>query len=511
MSLLSKMKLNTSGSDTSSPFDETSSANADASADLNAVPLPGAVSDAAEGTAASTGSSVSGLVFVNTYGSGVTDAFKAAIIKAENFFQSHFNGSATLNMSFNLQSISNQFTGQNFYFPLFNVSYSSLVSAMTSHAVTADQLAAVKAMPATDPTGGKGFMVPVGMARNLGLAAGPIGTSADDNIVLNSNFSWSFDADAVGVLEHEISEGGLGRIGGLGVENNAWGPLDLFRYSAVGERDYSGGQDGLASYFSVDGTTLLTQFHNSVNMSGVFDGQDLADWNGNVSGDAFGPGGPGAPGGISAVDMQVMGVLGWAPVDPSQPMIFSINDTTTNTVTTQTGEAYNGPVAGLQHQIIDITPDSLNITSSTPNVFIHTGSGTDGIDVSQVNGNNVVDGSTGSNFLIGGTGNDTFYMDDRNPSAPIFSTIVNFHSGDNATVWGVNPTDFKLTLLDNQGAAGALGLDFIFSAPGHIDTSFVLAGYVSADLTNGRLSESYGTTQDLPGLPGSQYMTIHAV
>jgi hypothetical protein len=38
----------------------------------------------------------------------------------------------------------------------------------------------------------------------------------------------------------------------------------------------------------------------------------------------------------------------------------------------------------------------------------------------------------------------------------------------------------------------------------------VLAGFTSADMSNGRLSASYGTTADLPGLPGSQYLAIHA-
>lgn len=101
-------------------------------------------------------------------------------------------------------------------------------------------------------------------------------------------------------------------------------------------------------------------------------------------------------------------------------------------------------------------------------------------------------------------------MDDRNPTSPIFSTVVNRHSGDNVTVWGVNQADFRVIVLDNQGAVGAKGVDLIFTAPGHIDTSFVLAGYTSADLHNGRLSMSYGRTEDLPGLPGSPYMTMHA-
>ncbi len=105
----------------------------------------------------------------------------------------------------------------------------------------------------------------------------------------------------------------------------------------------------------------------------------------------------------------------------------------------------------------------------------------------------------------------TFYLDNRSPNAPIFSTIVHFHAGDNATVFGVNATNFSVLELDNQGAKGYTGLDIIFSAPGHTATSFVLAGYSTADLSaGGRLSMSYGKTPDLPNLPGSEYLGVHA-
>nr|WP_294522384.1 NF038122 family metalloprotease [uncultured Rhodopila sp.] len=450
----------------------------------------------------------SGMVFNNTYGSGVTAAFKDAIITAENFFQSHFSNAVTLNLTFNLASISNQFSGQNNFSNVTRVSYANFVAALDSHATTAEQWAADASLPSADPSGGTGIAVPAGMAEILGLK----GTSAttDDSIVLNSNLPWTFGADAVGVLEHEISEGAMGRIGGLGVQNGWWAPMDLFRYSAPGVRDYTGGKDGAATYFSVDGSTLLTRFHNPVSPAGVFDGQDVADWNATV-GDAFGPGGPGSPGTISATDISVMDVLGWTPVAaPAAAPNFQITDTTTNTTSSSPGTPYSGPVAGIDYQYINITPDSLNITSSVPNVFIHSGAGMDGLNVAAAGGNNILDGSTNSNFLIGGKGNDTFYLDDRNATSPIFSTIVNFHPGDSATVWGVNATDFTLTLLDNQGAAGATGLDYIFSAPGHQAASFVLAGYTSADLTNGHLTASYGTTPNLPNLPGSAYVTITA-
>ena len=81
------------------------------------------------------------------------------------------------------------------------------------------------------------------------------------------------------------------------------------------------------------------------------------------------------------------------------------------------------------------------------------------MNVSLANGDNFSTAPPGSSFMTGGTGNDTFYMDDREPTSPVFSTIVNFHSGDDATIWGVNPTDFKMFAMDNQGAAGFTGLD----------------------------------------------------
>ena len=124
-------------------------------------------------------------------------------------------------------------------------------------------------------------------------------------------------------------------------------------------------------------------------------------------------------------------------VDPAGAN-FSVLDTTTQTPFQIDGTPYSGPVAGLQWEYIDDTSDNLSVTANVPNVFIHTGSGEDAIDVSHANGNNVLDGSTGSNFLVGGSGDDTFFVDDRSPSADIWSTVANFHAGDAATIFRHN-------------------------------------------------------------------------
>ena len=154
-------------------------------------------------------------------------------------------------------------------------------------------------------------------------------------------------------------------------------------------------------------------------------------------------------------------------------------------------------------QYINITSDNLNITASTPNWFIHSGSGDDAIAVNS--GTNVLDGGTGSNFLTGGSGTDTFFVDDRGATADIWSTVVGFHSGDAATVWGVTPQDFALDWVDGQGAAGFTGLTLHATAAGKPTASLTLAGYTQADMSSGRLSVQFGTDP----ASGSAFMFMH--
>lgn len=183
-------------------------------------------------------------------------------------------------------------------------------------------------------------------------------------------------------------------------------------------------------------------------------------------------------------------------------------DTTTGLPWLASTGAYTGPVAGLNSEFIEATPDNLSLTVTTPGWFIHTGSGNDAIAVTS--GANVLDGSTGSNFLTGGTGNDTFFVDDRGAMSNIWSTVNNFHTGDSATIWGVTPSDFKLTWLGGQGAAGFTGLTLGVTAAGKPDANLTLVGYTNADLTNGKLSVSFGTTAATIGVAGSAFMFVHA-
>jgi hypothetical protein len=184
---------------------------------------------------------------------------------------------------------------------------------------------------------------------------------------------------------------------------------------------------------------------------------------------------------------------------------FSVLDTTTNTSFQSNGTPYSGPVAGLQTEFIDTTSDNIDVTANVPNVFIHGGSGEDAINVSHAGGNNVLDGGTGSNFLVGGSGDDTFFVDDRGPTADIWSTVSNFHAGDAATIFGVTQNGFDTSWVNGQGATGYTGLTLHVTAAGHPTASLTLAGFSTADLSDGRISTSFGTEAD-----GTPYLYVHA-
>ena len=189
--------------------------------------------------------------------------------------------------------------------------------------------------------------------------------------------------------------------------------------------------------------------------------------------------------------------------DPIARAGFVSNDRDAGTAAPGLPHTYTGPVVGLQHEYIGITSDHLNIGVSNDDWFIHTGSSDDAITVH--GGTNVLDGGTGSNFLTGGTGRDTFFVDDRAASSDIWSTVVNFHAGDDATVWGLTPQDFNIAWSNNGGASGFTGLTLHATAAGKPTASLTLAGFTTDDMSNGRISVTFGHDS----ASGSAYMNVH--
>lgn len=197
-----------------------------------------------------------------------------------------------------------------------------------------------------------------------------------------------------------------------------------------------------------------------------------------------------------------------APAQPPAPQNVSVHDNTTGADLPDTSTPYAGPVAGIVSQFIAITPDSLNVSAMADGLFVHTGAGNDAIAVH--GGTNVVDAGAGSNFLTGGSGFDTFFLDARNiPAAAsaagsvpgsIWDTIQEFSSGDAVTLWGIGRAA-ALSWQGNQGAAGHTGLTLHANKANGTEASLTFAGIDS----KAGLSLSYGNSG------GADYLYVKAV
>jgi Ca2+-binding RTX toxin-like protein len=273
----------------------------------------------------------SGIVFNNSYDDGVTAQVRTAIVAAENYLQAHFTDTATINVAFNFDHLGKGFVAGNHYL-VYDISYGELRLGLTTHATSADDRLAVAGLPATDPSNGAGFVVTVGQAQALGLR-NPSGMT-DVTVNINADQPWTFGSDLIGTVEHELTEGGFGRVQNLGLQGDpSFYALDLFRFTQSGQHDFTGGSDRQATVFGVDGAHLSDFFfHNSISPTGQNDSFDLADWDFEEE-DAFGAGGGGFPASISGVDLQVLDVIGWTrssapPGDGPDDFADSFTDTT---------------------------------------------------------------------------------------------------------------------------------------------------------------------------------------
>ena len=186
--------------------------------------------------------------------------------------------------------------------------YATVRSALQRDASSSTWQAA--AVPSSDPTNGGSFFVSTAEAKALGQVSG-YGTAVDGYIGLSSQYPFSYSQsaiasnqfDAIGALEHEISEV-MGRVGSVGAlfGPNVYTPLDLFRYSNPGARDLTPGP----GYFSVDSGNTNLGTYNDPNHGG-----DASDWIPSLVGDSYGDGYPGMAAAVSPTDLIEDSVLGY--------------------------------------------------------------------------------------------------------------------------------------------------------------------------------------------------------
>jgi autotransporter passenger strand-loop-strand repeat protein len=303
-------------------------------------PLPGSQSFSTNGDAGGTGSggatqdtvtvSGSGLKFNNTFESSVTASFKAAIIAAEKELAGLWTNSVTLNLDFNAANNGNNGDlASNSWTSWVYVTYAQLKAVLGSRDF----------LPSADPNpAGSGnpnatdWALPEAYARMLGLSTGT--PTFDDTLTLNTFYQWFYGQDVINTIEHEISEGAMGRVGGLGDQNSVWSAMDLFRFTSAGAPDYSDGRDDQITYFSANGGQTLSSddglsFNNEDMAGQPTNGGDTADF---TEQDVFGTGTPGEENVLSETDQEMMYVLGWNPAPSSQIYTVGAGQTGSNVV-----------------------------------------------------------------------------------------------------------------------------------------------------------------------------------
>jgi Hint domain-containing protein len=261
-------------------------------------PGPGATTDI-------TTFSGSGIQFSNTFEASVSAAFMANILTAEQDVHNLWTDNVTLTFDFRATSPgqNGQLASNNFFINGFT--YSQLRTALQGKSTdSAIALAAFTSLPVIDPAGGQTYWLPINYSNFLGLTS----STSTDTVTLNISYSWNFGQDVVNTMMHEISEGGMGRVGGLGVGlGGRWSTMDLFSYNSLGMRDLSPTDN--SRFFSFDGGVTTSQ-SAGLSYFAANSGGDAADFR---QLDVFGTGSPGETNTISTTDINEMDALGWTP------------------------------------------------------------------------------------------------------------------------------------------------------------------------------------------------------
>ena len=248
---------------------------------------------------------------------GAPAGFAQAVNAAVQFFDSTISNNITVNIAFGWgevggQSLDAGALGESNTNFLTGVSYSQLLSSLAiADAGSPGASGAVQGLPSTPPYYDSDFWIATAEAQALGLAGS---SGVDGEVGLSSSAAFTFDPnnravageyDAIGILEHEISEV-LGRqlfessFSSSGQDTTV---LDLFRYASANSHAYYNG----LGYFSLNGDQLLHQFND-----GLSNGGDDGDWATSGTPDSFDAfAQTGVTEAVSTVDLRVLELLGY--------------------------------------------------------------------------------------------------------------------------------------------------------------------------------------------------------
>lgn len=275
---------------------------------------------------APSGDSPSGLVIIANYDTTITDLFNSnptlyseitgAVTAAIDFYETAITNPITISIGFGYGEVGGiSLGGDDLGESLTEgsaFSYGQLRSLLDSH----DTSAGASPLPANNPLSNSSSiqnwfiadseLLAHGITPNLLGDDGFVGLSSSSTFAFTYNpndRAVSGEYDAIGVLEHEISEA-MGRVAYYPDDEGLYSPLDLFRYTSAGTL----ATDATAAYFSIDGgNTNLDAFNNYLANRG-----DAGDWSTAVSGDFYDAfSSSGVANTVSATDLNVMEMLGY--------------------------------------------------------------------------------------------------------------------------------------------------------------------------------------------------------
>ncbi len=352
-----------------------------------------------------------------------------------------------------------------------------------------------------------------------GAGAAIVGSSAGTAGALTVDAGATLTSHGGTIRGDLIQNGALSNDGGLTVTGNLDGPGAVGL--SAGLLSVGGSLGAAALSFTGAHATLMANGLQGVSTASGFQAGDAIDLAG-VTNAVLTTGAAGAI--VSAGGGSI--VLGAAPAGTAfalhgdghggtsilldaavPPDMFLYTDVSLNTSASAAGEVYAGPLTYLQHQYIWPGADKACIAATVSNVFLKGGTGDDALQAS--GGSNVLDGGTGSNFLTGGSGGDggtdTFFVDCR-PAGVTWSTLVNFHSGDSATIFGFHAGLSTMPLTASDGTAGYQGATIhseIGGAGTGIQGSITFAG-ISEAAAAAQFEFTTGTLPD-----STEYLLIH--
>jgi hypothetical protein len=157
---------------------------------------------------------------------------------------------------------------------------------------------------------------------------------------------------------------------------------------------------------------------------------------------------------------------------------------------TADGSLYFGLISGIQDKYIYTGADNVSLTATAGENW-EFGGGSGLTELTAVSGNNIFVASTGSSYMVGGSGQDMFEIPDANETGiGTWDSIENFHVGDQISLAGLGGPGWVYSWYAGLSVGGNSGLTLVATStamPG-LHALVTLVGLSMGDLSSLRIA-----------------------